>query len=190
MTRVGAVALVRAVLPIAALTAALVGCATPVDVRDTGVATPGIDAPRDTASHPPAAGLETTVTRIVDGDTLHVSDLGVRVRLIGIDTPETVHPNRGVECFGREASAHLAELVPPGTPVVVGFDVERTDRYDRPLGYVWRASDGLFVNLAMIENGFAQAYTVPPNVRYSDRFVAAQRRARDADRGLWSACRE
>lgn len=135
-------------------------------------------------------GLETTVRRIVDGDTLYVSDLAVRVRLIGIDTPETVHPNRGVECFGREATSHLTDLVPPGTPVVVEFDVERTDRYDRPLGYVWRVSDGTHVNLAMVEDGYAQAYTFPPNVRYSDRFVAAQRRAREAGRGLWAACRE
>lgn len=133
--------------------------------------------------------LETTVTRIVDGDTLYVAALPERVRLIGIDTPETRHPQRGVECFGREAAAHLTELVPPGTEVVVTFDVEREDRYDRPLGYLWRASDDLFVNLAMVEDGYAQVLTVPPNVRYTDRFLAVQRQARGAGRGLWSACR-
>lgn len=167
----------------------LTGCATaaPPDVADVTEPAPSrSDAP----TGPVPAGLETTVTRIVDGDTLYVSDLSVRVRLIGIDTPETVHPDRGVECFGREATAHLTRLVPPGTRVVVEFDVERTDRYDRPLGYVWRVSDGTHVNLAMVEDGYAQAYTVPPNVRYSDRFVAAQRRARDAGRGLWAACGE
>lgn len=134
-------------------------------------------------------GLETTVTRIVDGDTLYVADLQERVRLIGVDAPETRHPQRGVECFGREAAAHLGELVPPGTEVVVTFDVERQDRYDRPLGYLWRGSDERFVNLAMVEDGYAQVLTVPPNVRYTDRFVAAQRHARGAGRGLWSACR-
>lgn len=167
----------------------LSGCATgaPPDVtQGTGTAAERSHAP--TGSVP--EGLETTVTRIVDGDTLYVSDLAVRVRLIGIDTPETKHPDRGVECFGREATRHLTELVPPGTGVVVEFDVERTDRYDRPLGYVWRVSDGTLVNLAMVEDGYAQAYTVPPNVRYSDRFVAAQRRAREAGRGLWAACGE
>lgn len=134
-------------------------------------------------------GLETTVTRISDGDTLHVADLDERMRLIGVDAPETRHPYRGVQCFGREATAHLRELVPPGTAVVVDFDVERHDRYGRPLGYLRRASDQLFVNLAMVEDGYAQAMTVPPNVRHADRFVAAQGRAREAGRGLWSACR-
>lgn len=133
--------------------------------------------------------LETTVTRIVDGDTLYVAHLQERVRLIGVDAPETRHPQRGVECFGREAATHLAELVPPGTEIVVTFDVEREDRYARPLGYVWRGSDGRFVNLAMVEDGYAQVLTVPPNVRYTDRFLAAQRQAREAGRGLWSACR-
>lgn len=161
------------------------GCAAtaPPDVAEvTG------PAPSDAPSGSVPEGLETTVTRIVDGDTLYVSDLSVRVRMIGIDTPETVHPDRGVECFGREATEHLTGLVPPGTRVVVGFDVERTDRHDRPLGYLWRVSDGTLVNLAMVEDGYAQAYTVPPNVRYSERFLAAQREARAAGRGLWAAC--
>ncbi|MDP8927682.1 MAG: thermonuclease family protein [Actinomycetota bacterium] len=149
-------------------------------------ATPSV---RDASPHAALpAGLATTVTRIVDGDTLYVADLPERVRLIGIDTPETRHPNKGVECYGREASARLAELVPPGTRVRLEFDVERHDRYGRPLAYVWRADDPLHVNLAMVRDGYAQAYTVPPNVRHSDQFVAAQREARDAGRGLWSAC--
>ena len=144
------------------------------------------------AGSTPADGrdrLETTVTRIVDGDTLYVADLQERIRLIGIDAPETRHPQRGVACFGREATEHLRELVPPGTAVVVTFDVEREDRYDRPLGYLWRGADDLFVNLAMVEDGYAQVLTVPPNVRYTDRFVAAQRQAREARGGLLSACR-
>lgn len=143
------------------------------------------------ASPTPAlpAGLDTTVTRVVDGDTLYVADLPERVRLTGIDTPETRHPDKGVECYGREASRRLAELVPPGTRVRLEFDVERHDRYRRPLAYVWRAEDGLHVNLAMVSDGYAHAYTVPPNVRHSGRYVAAQREAREAGRGLWSACR-
>lgn len=132
--------------------------------------------------------LVTTVTRIVDGDTLHLADLDARLRLIGIDTPETRHPDRGLECFGREAAERLEELVPPGTRVRVVWDVERHDRYGRPLGYLHRVDDGVFVNLEMVRDGYAAASTVPPNVAHADEFVAAQRAARDAGRGLWSAC--
>lgn len=171
------------------LAVALTGCAGAVDVLDAEDAPASAASPTATHAAVPG-GVDTTVTRIVDGDTLYVADLPVRIRLIGIDTPETVHPDRGVECFGREAGAHLSDLVPPGTRVMVEFDVERTDRYDRPLGYLWRLPDGLHVNLAMVEDGYAQVLTVPPNVRYTERFLAAQREAREAGRGLWSACRE
>lgn len=134
------------------------------------------------------AGLDTVVDRIVDGDTLYVAALEERVRLIGIDTPETKHPNRDVECFGHEAAAHLMSLVPPGTEVRVVFDVEREDRYGRPLGYLYRVQDGAFINLRMVADGYAQVATYPPNVTHADEFVAAQASARDASRGLWEAC--
>lgn len=132
-------------------------------------------------------GLATTVERIVDGDTLVVGDLDERVRLIGIDTPETPR-GEPAECFGREATAHLAALVPPGTDVRVVFDVERTDRFGRPLGYLYRVRDDLFVNLAMVRDGYASTLTIPPNVTHEEAFVAAQREAREAGRGLWAAC--
>jgi micrococcal nuclease len=176
------------------------GTATPSEPPATGASAPSPTTPsppgttpsphehRRSPRTPLPDGLDTTVTRIVDGDTLYVADLDERVRLIGVDTPETRHPDKGVECYGREATAHLRELVPPGTAVRVEFDVDRIDRYDRPLGYLWRRSDGLHVNLAMVADGYAQALTIPPNVKHADEFVAAQRRAREADRGLWSAC--
>jgi micrococcal nuclease len=128
-----------------------------------------------------------TVERVVDGDTI-VVDGGERVRFTGIDTPETVDPRRPVQCFGREASAHVNELLPEGTRVALVADVERTDRYGRTLAYVYRATDGLFVNAALVRSGYAQAYTVPPNVAHADEFVRLQREAREAGRGLWSAC--
>lgn len=135
-----------------------------------------------------AEGMATVVERIVDGDTLVVAHLEERVRLIGIDSPET--PQDGpAECFGREAAAHLADLVPPGTQVRVVFDVERTDRYGRPLGHLFRADDGAFVNLAMVRDGYASTLTIPPNVAHEAALVAAQREAREAGRGLWGACR-
>jgi micrococcal nuclease len=136
------------------------------------------------ASIPPGDG--TTVERVVDGDTI-VTGLG-RVRLIGVDTPETVDPRRPVGCFGHEASANTAALLPPGTKVRLVYDVERRDRYGRLLAYVYRLDDGLFVNARILADGFASILTIPPNVAHADEFLELQRRAREAGRGLWSAC--
>lgn len=129
--------------------------------------------------------------RVIDGDTLVIRLDGrdERVRLIGIDTPESVRPDSPVECFGKEASEFLAGLVPAGTGVRLERDVEARDVYDRLLAYVYRASDELFVNLAIVEEGYGRPLTIPPNVAYTDRFVRASRDARDAGRGLWAACR-
>lgn len=131
-----------------------------------------------------------TVERTVDGDTLIVRVQGrrERVRLIGIDTPESVDPRRQVECFGKEASKRLAALLPAGTPMRLVRDAELRDRYGRLLGYVYRSRDGLFVNLAMVRDGFADAYPFPPNVAHADRFRAAASDARAARRGLWGRC--
>ena len=126
------------------------------------------------------------VTRVVDGDTLVVTG-GERVRLIGVDTPETKKPGSPVECFGRAATAETKRLV-DGRAVRLRFDAERRDRYGRLLAYVHRASDDLFVNAELVRRGFAQALTIPPNVRHADRFVRLQRAARRAGRGLWRAC--
>jgi micrococcal nuclease len=148
-------------------------------------------APTPTTGVAPApalpAGDDTTVESVTDGDTIRVRG-GVRVRLIGIDTPETVDPRTSVQCFGPEASARMKATLPPGTRVRLVYDVERLDRYGRTLAYVYRSSDGEFVNAAMVRDGYASAYTVPPNVDHADEFVALQREARDADRGLWGAC--
>ena len=130
------------------------------------------------------------VTRVVDGDTLVVQADGdeERVRLIGINTPESVKPGTPVMCFGKEASKHLGELVPEGTAIRLVRDVEARDRYDRLLAYVYRASDGTFVNLAMVTDGYADQYTFPPNVAHVDEFRTAATAARDNGVGLWSAC--
>jgi micrococcal nuclease len=127
-----------------------------------------------------------TVESITDGDTLRVTG-SERVRLIGIDTPEV---SGGVECFGREATAHLNALIPPGTPVRLEYDAERTDRYGRTLAYVYRAADDLFVNLAMAADGYAAQMTIPPNVARVDEIGRAVAVARAAGRGLWSACQD
>ena len=110
-----------------------------------------------------------------------------KVRLIGLDTPESVDPRRPVECFGIEASAHLEEMIPEGSSVLLERDVEARDRYDRLLGYIHRR-DGVFVNEQMVLDGYANVATYPPNVAHTDTFIAAEREARDENRGLWSAC--
>ena len=133
-----------------------------------------------------SSSSDVRVTRVVDGDTLVVTG-GERVRLIGVDTPETKKPGSPVECFGRAATAETERLV-DGRAVRLSFDAERRDRYGRLLAYVHRAGDDLFVNAELVRRGFAQALTIPPNVRHADRFVRLQRAARRAGRGLWSSC--
>ena len=156
----------------------------PAPATPTNLPTPSPPAPSGLPD-----GVPMVVDRIVDGDTLYLTGLAERARLIGIDTPETVAPNSPVECLGPEATAHLTELVPPGTDVVVTFDVELVDRFDRPLVYLYRVEDGLFVNEAMLADGFALLATFPPNVAHVETFRAAEREAREAGVGLWStAC--
>lgn len=133
------------------------------------------------------AGVDVEVRRVVDGDTLEVTG-GERVRLIGVDTPESVAPNRPVGCFGREASAFTARLLPPGTEVRLVGDVEQRDRFGRLLAYVYRRSDGLFVNAELLRQGFAQLLTIPPNIAHTDEFAAIARGAREESQGLWAAC--
>jgi micrococcal nuclease len=91
------------------------------------------------------------------------------------------------ECFGREASAFAKRLLPPGTHVSYRLGVDPRDRYGRALAYVYLA-DGRMFNSLLAERGYASPMTIPPNVEFADTFVAAARRAREAGRGLWSAC--
>lgn len=130
----------------------------------------------------PAAPLR-TVVRVVDGDTV-VLDGNEKVRLIGINTPETVDPRRPVQKFGKEASARTKALL-DGKRVRAEYDVERKDRYGRTLCYLF-LEDGTFVNLSLVEDGYATAYRYPPNVKFAEKFRDAERRAREAGRGLWA----
>jgi micrococcal nuclease len=136
-----------------------------------------------------AGALTGRVVKVVDGDTIHVQLAATRetVRYIGVDTPETKHPTKGVQCFGHRASAFNAGLV-AGERVRLVRDVEQRDRYGRLLAYVYRVRDGLFVNAELARLGYAQPLTIPPDVRHADRFAALARNAREQGRGLWSAC--
>lgn len=137
------------------------------------------------------------VTRIVDGDTIVVEVTGRvdgpgageaaigeehTVRLIGIDTPESVDPRAPVDCFGREASAATAALL-EGTEVRLVKDVEERDGFDRALRYVYLGDE--MANARLVVNGYATAFTYPPNVRHSSLFVELEREARENERGLW-----
>lgn len=137
-----------------------------------------------------STGQRARVLRVVDGDTIIVRVAGrrERVRYIGIDTPESVKPDTPVQCFAVAASNRNKRLI-DGRAVLLRFDVERRDRYRRLLAYVYRGSDGLFVNADLVRGGYAVPMTIPPNVAHADEFVRLAREARRAGRGLWSACR-
>lgn len=142
------------------------------------------------ATVPPSTYVaNATVVRVVDGDTIDVRVDGTeeRVRLIGIDTPETVKPNTPVQCYGPEASEHTKELLPPGTPVYLERDVVARDDYGRLLSYVFR-TDGVFVNRDLVDNGFARPLEIKPNLAYHVEFEQGAQAAQAAGLGLWSHC--
>src|SRR5258706_1454848 len=138
---------------------------------------------------PPASTLlvaNATMARIVDGDTIDVTIDGrrERIRLIGIDTPETKKPNTPVQCYGPEATKFRTSLSPLGTPLHLDRDVVARDDYGRLLAYVYVAGDGLFVNLKIIRRGFARPLTIPPNDAHAGEFIDAARAAEAANIGL------
>lgn len=130
------------------------------------------------------------VVRVVDGDTVRVMRGGeeIVVRLIGIDTPETVAPDRPVECFGPEASARAKELL-DGQQVWLEYDPVSgmTDKYDRTLAYVWLSPD-VMLNELLVREGFAEEYPYSKGAKFEDEMAAAERAAQAEGAGLWSAC--
>lgn len=139
-----------------------------------------------------------TVLRIIDGDTLKIYYLGKEesVRLIGIDTPES-KTNQKVKkdalrsesdiatiiAQGKEATVFMKSLVSPGDSVKIEFDVQKWDRYGRLLGYVHHK--GKMLNEEIAKAGYASVMTIPPNVKYSERFLWAYQKAKKDKRGLW-----
>jgi len=124
------------------------------------------------------------VIRVVDGDTIELEN-GLKVRYIGIDTPETVKPNTTVECYGKEASNKNKELV-EGKMVKLEKDISETDRYGRLLRYVY--IDNIFVNDILVREGYANASTYPPDVKYQEQLKQAEKEAKDNNKGLWYSC--
>jgi micrococcal nuclease len=141
----------------------------------------------------------TTVTRIVDGDTLKVFYLGSEesIRLIGIDTPESranKKTKRDAErsgqdidtiiAMGKRATEYVKSLVKPGDLITIEFDAQERDRYGRLLCYVY-LSNGKMLNEEVVKAGYANVMTIPPNVKYKDKFLKAYQEARESKRGLW-----
>lgn len=146
-------------------------------------ATPAIPKPADaTSSH---------IAYVYDGDTLYLQPDGtssredqIKVRLIGIDTPE-LRPE--IECYGIEARDYLRGMLPEGTEVWIKADREALDQYGRALLYLW-TTDDRSVNLDLVERGYATALNIAPSNTYWKIFDAAESAARSADAGLWGAC--
>jgi endonuclease YncB( thermonuclease family) len=135
---------------------------------------------------PPASAVAAEVERVTDGDTFVAAVDGrqERIRVIGVDTPETVAPNRPVEPYGKQASA-FAEQYLGGATVRLAGDAEPRDRYGRMLAYVWLA-DGTFWNALLAAEGYAQQLTIPPNVTYAGLIRRLVAEARREHRGLWA----
>jgi micrococcal nuclease len=131
--------------------------------------------------------LSATLVSVTDGDTIVVKLDGKRerVRLIGIDTPETANSPRGPQPFADEATAALKRHLGRGR-VELRFDAEERDHYGRLLAYVY-AADGTFANEALVREGWARALRVPPNVRHAKHFESLARAARRERRGMWAA---
>lgn len=128
------------------------------------------------------------VSYVIDGDTI-VIEGNKKVRYIGINAPEIYHDSTGKktgeECFAEEATIENKRLV-EGKEIYIQKDVSETDKYKRLLRYVWVGD--IFVNDYLIRQGFAQVSTFPPDVKYQQQFLEAQKEARDNNRGLWKRC--
>lgn len=157
----------------------------------TSPGSPAHSVPAGSSQRPsgsPAGLKKFRVALVHDGDTVSIRVSGFaglpirteRVRLIGIDAPELKQ-----EQWGRKAKRYLKKLVSESDWVVeIEFDVEQRDKHGRLLAYLW-GKDGRMINERMVEAGYALPYTVPPNVKYADKFIAAQKRARQSRAGIW-----
>lgn len=177
------------------LVAVMSGCSSPRPAANN----PGYQAPlqsQEAGQQPDGTPLiKVRVTRVVDGDTVHVSLNGAdeTVRLIGVDTPETVKPNSPVQPYGKESSDYTRSQL-AGKTVYIEKDVQERDKYGRLLAYVWmdqpteisdRELRGKLFNARLLLDGYARIMTIPPNVKYVDYFVGFQKEAREGNKGLW-----
>lgn len=156
--------------------------------RDGVSAPPVIDPGPVESPQIPASAFSASVVRVVDGDTF-LARVGngpdLRVRVIGIDTPETVKPNTAVRCYGPQASAFTKHLLPAGTVVRAAHESGGDlDRYGRQLWDVW-LPDGRFLESVLAASGAARAYPYPPQTEHAPLIAEMAARAQQSKRGLW-----
>ena len=170
-------------IPLALACGASVETPDPLPTSTSEVVKPSTVAPTVSPSIP--RRVLANVVRVIDGDTIEVEIAGqlFTVRYIGIDTPETKHPTRGVEPYGPEASERNRQLVESKT-VYLERDVSETDQFGRLLRYVY--VDDVMVNEVLVREGHAEVSAFPPDIRYMVRFLILEREASDAARGIWS----
>ena len=132
------------------------------------------------------------VVRVVDGDTVEIEG-NIKVRYIGVNTPELHDPRKPIECFGQAASDENKRLV-EGKEIYIQKDVSETDKFKRLLRYVWigdpsvSSAEAIFLNDYLVRQGFAQVSTFPPDVKYVSQFLEAQKEAQENKKGLWKEC--
>ncbi len=122
------------------------------------------------------------VARVIDGDTIKTADQRT-IRLIGVDTPETKHPSKPVEYYGKQATKFTKHQL-AGKTIYLEYDVQKRDQYDRILAYIFK-KDGTFFNAQLLHDGYAKLLTIPPNVQYINLFTQLIEEAREEKRGLW-----
>lgn len=191
--------LLAIIAAVTALIAGSIAISKAVRQASPGPSYPQLESPKEPVK-PAAKDIKAsdlkTVKRAVDGDTIELED-GTKVRLIGIDTPESrmsakLHKDAGksgrdtkaIIAMGKKAAAFTRALV-EGKKVRMEFDVDKQDRYGRTLAYVY-LEDGTFVNAEIIRQGYAHVMTIPPNVKHADEFRKLYREARENNRGLWA----
>jgi micrococcal nuclease len=180
----------RVLLASLALGLALSSCTDIAESTSTSSVGALGSTPVATISDQDSLAPNATVDRVVDGDTI-VADINgtrERVRLLGIDTPESVAETRPDQCYGVEASDYLKALLPKGTEITLIRDKEVRDQYDRLLAYVIRSDDQLFVNLDLLLQGYAGVLIYSPNDYYEALFTEAENTAISGDVGLWGVC--
>ncbi|MHA6489141.1 thermonuclease family protein [Bacillus cabrialesii] len=130
--------------------------------------------------------IEVTVSRVIDGDTFiaDVNSTEERIRLILVDTPETVHPTKAVQPYGKEASAFSKKTL-ENQSVYLEYDQEKRDKYDRLLAYVF-LKDGTSFNKILLEKGYARLAVFPPNIKYKDEYKQAEEAAKNEKIGIWN----
>jgi micrococcal nuclease len=153
-----------------------------------GDCAPGVGIDRGAGVATPGEKIAASVTRVADGDSFYVGLAGgeEEVRMIGVDTPETVDPDEPVQCYGPEASTFTHRLLAPGTRVELELGAETRDTYGRLLAYVYL--DGRLVEAMLARRGLARPLTIAPNDSKAALFERLSAAAGGAGRGLWGSC--